>query len=162
MGLFYNLFFNPERYDLSKVGRMKLNHKLGLKGLAPKLLVLTERWEKEAREAGATYVGGKELVDRIQDGWLDFDRSHCHTRDDGGDPTGIQGPLSDRADASLKDGTITDDVKGKIRKILEEEKITLRRRDILEVVKYLIRLKDGQGTVDDIDHLGNRRVRTVG
>ena len=62
----------------------------------------------------------------------------------------------------MKDGTITDDVRGKVRKILEEEKTTLRRRDILEVVKYLIKLKDGQGTVDDIDHLGNRRVRTVG
>ena len=35
MGLFYNLFFNAERYDLSKVGRMKLNHKLGLKGIPP-------------------------------------------------------------------------------------------------------------------------------
>ena len=63
---------------------------------------------------------------------------------------------------TVKDGTITDDVKGRIGKILEEEKTTLRRQDILEVVKYLIRLKDGQGTVDDIDHLGNRRVRTVG
>ena len=63
---------------------------------------------------------------------------------------------------SVKDGTITDDVQGKLRKILEDEKITLRRQDILDVVKYLIKLKDGQGAVDDIDHLGNRRVRTVG
>jgi len=62
----------------------------------------------------------------------------------------------------LKDGSIVEDVRGKIQKILEDEKTTLRRRDILEVVKYLIRLKDGQGTIDDIDHLGNRRVRTVG
>jgi len=74
--LFYNLFFNPDRYDLSKVGRMKLNLKLGL-------------------------------------------------------------------DVPL-------------------EVTVLRREDILEVVKYLINLKDGRGTVDDIDHLGNRRVRTVG
>ncbi len=63
---------------------------------------------------------------------------------------------------SLKDGTITDDVQGKVREMMEDEKTTLRRRDILEVVKYLIKLKDGQGAVDDIDHLGNRRVRTVG
>jgi DNA-directed RNA polymerase subunit beta len=74
--LFVNLFFNPERYDLSKVGRMKLNHKLNL-------------------------------------------------------------------DVPL-------------------EVTTLRREDILEVVKYLIGLKEGRGSVDDIDHLGNRRVRTVG
>ncbi len=74
--LFNNLFFNPERYDLSRVGRLKINHKLGL-------------------------------------------------------------------DAPL-DTTV------------------LRRDDILEVVRYLIDLKNGNGVVDDIDHLGNRRVRAVG
>ncbi|MFB3885759.1 MAG: DNA-directed RNA polymerase subunit beta [Thermodesulfobacteriota bacterium] len=161
-GLFYNLFFNLERYDLSKVGRMKLNHKLGLKGNPPKVLVFTERWKKEALEAGATYAGGKELIDRVSDGWLDFDEALAtpEMADE------IQ-PLAKLLQSiglmpSLKDGTITDDVQGKVRKILEDEKTTLRRRDILEVVKYLIRLKDGQGAVDDIDHLGNRRVRTVG
>ncbi|MEW6327287.1 MAG: DNA-directed RNA polymerase subunit beta [Thermodesulfobacteriota bacterium] len=39
---------------------------------------------------------------------------------------------------------------------------TLRKEDILEAVRYLIKLKDTQGPVDDIDHLGNRRVRAVG
>ncbi len=73
---FNNLFFNPERYDLSKVGRLKLNHKL-------------------------------------------------------------------RQNVPLEQGT-------------------LRREDILEVVRYLIELKNGNGQVDDIDHLGNRRIRAVG
>jgi DNA-directed RNA polymerase subunit beta len=73
---FNNLFFNAERYDLSRVGRLKLNHKL-------------------------------------------------------------------RLHAPLDQGT-------------------LRREDILEVVRYLIELKNGNGTIDDIDHLGNRRVRAVG
>lgn len=73
---FNNLFFNAERYDLSRVGRLKLNHKLKL-----------------------------------------------HVPLDQG---------------------------------------TLRREDILEVVRYLIELKNGNGTIDDIDHLGNRRVRAVG
>ena len=73
---FDNLFFNKDRYDLSKVGRLKLNHKLKL-------------------------------------------------------------------DAPLEQGT-------------------LRATDILEVVRYLIDLKNGNGQVDDIDHLGNRRVRAVG
>ena len=73
---FNNLFFNPERYDLSWVGRLKLNHKLK-----------------------------------------------------------INVPL---------------------------EQGTLRREDILEVVRYLVELKNGNGQVDDIDHLGNRRVRAVG
>ena len=39
---------------------------------------------------------------------------------------------------------------------------TLRKGDILRIVKHLVELRDGQGTVDDIDHLGNRRVRSVG
>ena len=73
---FENLFFNSERYDLSRVGRHKLNHKLGLD--------------------------------------IDLDRT------------------------------------------------TLTREDILRVVKYLIDLKNNKGVVDDIDHLGNRRVRAVG
>ncbi len=76
INLFTNLFFNPERYDLSKVGRLKLNFKFGL-----------------------------------------------------------EEPL---------DGQI------------------LTKRDILEVIRYLIDLKNGRGTIDDIDHLGNRRVRAVG
>ncbi len=74
--LFSNLFFNPERYDLSKVGRLKLNFKFGL-----------------------------------------------------------EEPL---------DGQI------------------LTKRDILEVIRYLVDLKNGRGVIDDIDHLGNRRVRAVG
>ncbi|GIW42856.1 MAG: DNA-directed RNA polymerase subunit beta [Candidatus Binatia bacterium] len=75
---FHNLFFNPDRYDLSRVGRLKLNHKLKLNPPPP-----------------------------------------------------------------LDQGT-------------------LRREDILEVVRYLIELRNGNGTIDDIDHLGNRRVRAVG
>jgi DNA-directed RNA polymerase subunit beta len=73
---FENLFFNADRYDLSRVGRHKLNHKLGL-----------------------------------------------------------EVPL---------------------------DQTTLTRDDILQVVKYLIDLKNKKGSVDDIDHLGNRRVRAVG
>jgi DNA-directed RNA polymerase subunit beta len=76
INLFSNLFFNPERYDLSKVGRLKLNFKFGL-----------------------------------------------------------EEPL---------DGQI------------------LTKRDILEVIRYLVDLKNGKGVIDDIDHLGNRRVRAVG
>jgi DNA-directed RNA polymerase subunit beta len=162
VGLFYNLFFNAERYDLSKVGRMKLNHKIGLKGNPPRVLVLTERWEKEALAAGAAYAGGRELVDRILEGWLDFDEAIAtpEMAEEIQRIAKILYPIG--LMPSLKDGTMTEDVQGKVRKILEDEKTTLRRRDVLEVVKYLIKLKDGQGAVDDIDHLGNRRVRTVG
>ena len=44
----------------------------------------------------------------------------------------------------------------------EDTMRTLRKEDILAVVKVLVELKDGRGEIDDIDHLGNRRVRSVG
>ena len=74
--LFENLFFNPSRYDLSRVGRLKLNHKFKL-------------------------------------------------------------------DVPI-------------------ETTVLTKKDILETVRFLVDLKNGKGKVDDIDHLGNRRVRSVG
>ena len=80
--LFNNLFFNPERYDLSKVGRLKLNYKF------------YRDLPEDQRPALDTQV--------------------------------------------------------------------LTAQDILETVRHLIELKNGRGSVDDIDHLGNRRVRAVG
>ncbi|MEE3745100.1 DNA-directed RNA polymerase subunit beta [Campylobacter porcelli] len=71
-----DLFFNPERYDLTKVGRMKMNHKLGLN--APDYVTV------------------------------------------------------------------------------------LTNEDIIKTAKYLIKVKNGQGYIDDRDHLGNRRIRSIG
>ncbi|OGC33393.1 DNA-directed RNA polymerase subunit beta [candidate division WOR-1 bacterium RIFOXYB2_FULL_48_7] len=71
-----NLFFNPRRYDLGRVGRYKLNRKLGIN--------------------------------------------------------------------------------------VSEEKQTLTNDDILAMVKYLVMINNGEGISDDIDHLGNRRIRAVG
>jgi DNA-directed RNA polymerase subunit beta len=96
--LFKNLFFNAERYDLSKVGRLKLNHKLEFDG---------------------------------------DERVEYH-------PTGMNNAAEEIALGELP---------------------TLRSHDILDAVKYLVDLKNGNDPtkkVDDIDHLGNRRVRVVG
>ena len=78
-GFFKRLFFDPETYDLSEVGRLKINHRFS----------------------------------------IPFEDSPVDLR-------------------------------------------TLTNRDILSVVKTLIDLKNGRGQIDDIDHLGNRRVRSVG
>ena len=65
-----------------------------------------------------------------------------------------------------KVGRIKIDYKLKRKEVREEEltedHLTLDREDILLTVKYLLDLKGGRGSTDDIDHLGNRRVRTVG
>ena len=45
---------------------------------------------------------------------------------------------------------------------VDDQMRTLRKEDILEIVRVLVELKDGRGDIDDIDHLGNRRVRSVG
>ncbi|HRI46022.1 MAG TPA: DNA-directed RNA polymerase subunit beta [Ignavibacteriaceae bacterium] len=50
----------------------------------------------------------------------------------------------------------------KLKLNIEETKTVLTTVDIIEIMKYMIRLKDGNESFDDIDHLGNRRVRTVG
>src|SRR5450759_2609015 len=42
------------------------------------------------------------------------------------------------------------------------DKTTLTAQDVVEVIRYLVNLRTGKGEVDDIDHLGNRRVRSVG
>ena len=96
--LFQNLFFNPERYDLSAVGRMKFNRRVG---------------RAEVKGAGILY-----------------DALHFGRRGD------------DFAKA-----------------LVEAQGQT---SDIIDVLRTLIDIRNGNGTVDDIDHLGNRRVRSVG
>ncbi len=112
--LFDNLFFNPERYDLSDVGRLKLNYKFHRDIVEP----LEER-ERELLQAieDAGGEGVEELQEELEEVQEELD------------PWRIQ---------------------------------TLREEDILKTVDYLIELRNGRGTIDDIDHLGNRRVRTVG
>ena len=53
-------------------------------------------------------------------------------------------------------------INAKLKLDLDISQRALTRIDIVEAVKFLVRLKDSQGAVDDIDHLGNRRVRTIG
>src|ERR1700746_3794650 len=96
--LFFNLFFTFERYDLSSVGRMKFNRRVG---------------RKEITGAGVLY-----------------DSQYFGARND-------------------------EDSKSLVKKLGNTS-------DILCVLKVLIEIRNGRGTVDDIDHLGNRRVRSVG
>ena len=112
--LFDNLFFNPERYDLSDVGRLKLNYKFHRDTVEP----------LEERE--------REILDALEEAGDDE---------------------KEELEAELQE----------VKEELEPWRIqTLREEDILKTVNYLLELRNGRGSIDDIDHLGNRRVRTVG
>ncbi|VAW81029.1 DNA-directed RNA polymerase beta subunit, partial [hydrothermal vent metagenome] len=100
--LFHNLFFTFERYDLSAVGRMKFNRRVG------------------GRD-GDTGVG------------ILYDGIYFNKRANKGDAT------AQRMVESLGDSS-----------------------DILQVMTTLVDIRNGNGVVDDIDHLGNRRIRCVG
>ncbi|MBN4964697.1 DNA-directed RNA polymerase subunit beta, partial [Stenotrophomonas maltophilia] len=96
--LFHNLFFTFERYDLSAVGRMKFNRRVGRKETTGEAVL--------------------------------YDRKYYGERND---------EESKRLVAAHGDSS-----------------------DILDVIKVLTEIRNGRGVVDDIDHLGNRRVRSVG
>ena len=96
--LFKNLFFSLDRYDLSNVGRMKFNRRVG---------------RKEVTGPGVLYDGKF---------------------------------FSQRSDEESE----------QLRKDLGDSS------DIVDVLMTLVNIRNGKGTVDDIDHLGNRRVRSVG
>ena len=96
--LFHNLFFTFERYDLSGVGRMKFNRRVGRKEVTGASVLYDHQYFAERNDENS-----KHLVESLR-----------------------------------------------------------RHSDILEVIKTLCEIRNGRGVVDDIDHLGNRRVRSVG
>ena len=176
------LFFDPRRYDLSRFGRYKMNKKLSLARritgyiaaenvvapLTGELLIekdakITRQLAEAADNAGVNVVvlnvEGKK-VKVITNGCVDaqgffsFDVKEC----------GINERCSFEEIKKILD--TTSDV--------EEQKELLRRNhdqligrtvtvtDILSSINYLNGLGHGIGTTDDIDHLGNRRIRSVG
>ncbi|MBT1073573.1 DNA-directed RNA polymerase subunit beta [Pelotalea chapellei] len=203
--LFENLFFNPERYDLSAVGRLKLNFKLGLK-VWPDCTVLNA--PRMFSVDGITSF--EELVKRLIDKNNQFSQylmiklsgelTKAIIKQDLAlpvseklkeqlvrefnelvkDPDFFQKDLF--ANFKLSESTIkltelieqgAFEENRKIIEILRRNRLVFEdlyepvirrsyKNDILEIVRYLIELKNGRGTIDDIDHLGNRRVRAVG
>ena len=203
--LFDNLFFNPERYDLSTVGRLKLNFKLGLKvwpdctvlngpvlfsqedilkpyellhliqnSSSPVADAVKQRLSKEILKA-AKKVNKEEqypeklveqLVEELNQMLADSELFQELPLD------GLTlSPVTQKLIDFIEQGNLEESRKQleqiKLNRLLLEDlcpDIIRRniRNDILEIVRYLIDLKNGRGVIDDIDHLGNRRVRAVG
>ncbi|MDR7404960.1 MAG: DNA-directed RNA polymerase subunit beta, partial [Armatimonadota bacterium] len=159
--LLQTLFFDPRRYDLGKVGRHKLNRKLGLE--AP----LTFRTLVQA-------TGGEVADVTVRRGER---KEFTLALKDGREFTGQLGRVSVRVDGApvdikkLEPGTrVVLGLAPPTREVLYVaagdgvRHPAAVRDDIVEVVRYLLRLHRGEegARVDDIDHLGNRRVRSVG
>ena len=132
-----NLFFDPRRYDLATVGRYKLNKKLNMRhrliGCAPVQDIFAPDGQTLLAPAGERL--DRQTADRIA-------------------RAGLPAVLVRTTDGMevLVRGNGQPDVDCR----------TLTREDILAAINYMVTLFKGVGHVDDIDHLGNRRLRSVG
>ncbi|MGN1408212.1 DNA-directed RNA polymerase subunit beta [Lactobacillus sp.] len=160
--LLVSRFFDPRRYDLAAVGRYKVNKKLSLKN---RLLgytlaeTLADPDTGEVLAAKGTVVNN-EVMDTLKE-YLDRDdfKTVTYTPSEEGaipEPITVQEikvfsrEVPDREIKLISNGHIAEDVK------------CITPADILASVNYFLELQEGVGTVDDIDHLGNRRIRRVG
>jgi DNA-directed RNA polymerase subunit beta len=133
--LFNSMFTDIQRYDLSRVGRVKLNAKVHNVPKTIKPLDLEDFFEKFPPLA------------------LDED---VETKD-GVIPKGTK--IDPVVLEKLKETSFKEI---KVKEYLDEEARTLQLADIIAIVKYLLELRYGKKSLDDIAHLGNRRVRPVG
>jgi len=144
--LLNSLFFDPKRYDLATVGRYKLTKKLGWKRrlLGKKLAQpIVDKTTGEIVLAADVVIDESmlEMIDEAREVAI-FGEDHL---------------------IEVKVQTKTDNpMKMLCSPTLEYRHRTITIHDIMASVNYLLNLMDGYGNTDDIDHLGNRRVRSVG
>ncbi|MCR5216767.1 MAG: DNA-directed RNA polymerase subunit beta, partial [Lachnospiraceae bacterium] len=180
------MFFDPRRYDLAKVGRYKFNKKLNLKyRLAGQTLaedVVDPNTGEVVAEAGTTV--DRTLGQKIQDTGIEAvfvqveDRKvkvisnrmvslqafYPEISEDEAKKLGINSAVFYPEFMDLtKDLTDIEEVKDVLKKNADDlikKHITVE--DIIASINYNMHLEYGIGTKDDIDHLGNRRIRAVG
>lgn len=154
-------FFDPKRYDLANVGRYKVNKKLDLK---TRLLNLTLAETLVDPETGEIIVEkGTVLTHQVMETLAPF----------------IDNGLNSVTYYPSEDGVVTDPMTVQVIKVFSprdpEREVnvigngypeaavkTVRPADIIASMSYFLNLMEGIGNVDDIDHLGNRRIRSVG
>ena len=177
------MFFDPRRYDLAKVGRYKFNKKLAFKyRIAGQVLaedvvsavtgeVIAKKGDKLTRESAqmiqnaavsSVLIKGEERDIKVLsnmmvalDAIVDIDPKEVGVTEDVFYP--VLAKLLEETAGDI------DELKEQIRKSIHDlipKHIT--KEDILASINYNIHLEYGMGTDDDIDHLGNRRIRAVG
>ena len=183
--LLRGMFFDPKRYDLAKVGRYKFNKKLALRnrirGAKLAEAVVDPMTGEVLAEEGAVLT--MELCDTIQDSGIDhlyieveerkvkiltnravaidaYLEEFGLTADDVNIKERVYFPVLEQL---LNEYTTAEELKAAIKENIHElvpKHITLE--DIMASINYVMQLDYGYGNVDDIDHLGNRRIRSVG
>ena len=141
--LLESLFFDPKRYDLATVGRYKLTKKLGWKRRLMGKTLYQPIVDKETGEIilPADTVVTESMLEELDEVKL-FEADQV-----------IEIKIKD------KDGN---PIKMICSPTLPYKHRTITKEDIIASINYLLNLMDGFGNTDDIDHLGNRRVRSVG
>ncbi len=154
-------FFDPRRYDLAPVGRYKINKKLNIKTRLLGQRLAEPLIDPETGEilVEADTVVDKEVLEKISD---DIDNGlnvvTLYPSDDGvvPEPVDIQVfKIYSPNDADRVINLIGNNQPPK-------EKKSLQVADIIASLNYFLNLYEGLGKTDDIDHLGNRRIRSVG
>ncbi|GAA3729505.1 DNA-directed RNA polymerase subunit beta [Salinicoccus jeotgali] len=158
--LLYSRFFDPKRYDLASVGRYKMNKKLHLKDRLFNQVLAEPIVDRETGEIVAET--GTTIDRRTLDGIMDVLESNANLEtyhlENGllDEPIEIQ---SIKVEApNMEEGTTT--IIGNAFPDVEVKSIT--PSDIIASMSYFFNLLHGVGHTDDIDHLGNRRLRSVG
>ncbi len=176
--LFNGLFFDNRRYDLAKVGRYKFNKKLGLASrianqiafddiidsetgevLVEKDAIITSDKALEIQNLGINIVDVKvedKKVRIIGNGTVDITKF-----------VDIDLEIKELVNYEVLKNILENTDKKDLKKIIEERMDELVPKhivteDIIASVNYILNLQHGLGMVDDIDHLGNRRIRSVG
>ena len=142
--LLHNFFFDPRRYDLAKVGRYKLNKKLSWRN---RLLGHKTEGPIVNMETGEVVIEANSIIDdeaiaKIEESGVFNGNGQVEimTQKDDGTPVKVICSSGNR----------------------EDNFRTLENCDIIACIDYLLNMMQGYGKSDDIDHLGNRRVRCVG
>ena len=185
--LFTSMFFDPKRYDLAKVGRYKYNKKLGLYNRLVGNIVAEDVIDPNTGEiiAEEGQKVDKDLARQIENSGIQYVMVQSNINEK--DSTKVIGnqfvDIDQYVEFDLSDIKIAEKVYYPVlMEILEEnadageeelkEALRLRKNDlspkhilvadVVASVSYLLNLNYGIGNTDDIDHLGNRRLRTVG
>ena len=181
--LIHSMFFDPRRYDLAKVGRYKFNKKLALKNrIRYKVLAedVVDEYTGEVLATAGTNVSAK-LADEIQNAAVSYVMIQTEERNVKV-LSNMMVDITNFVECNPKELGITEEVYFPVLKQLLDEHSDnpeelasaimenvsnlipkhVTKEDVIASINYNIHLEYGIGNADDIDHLGNRRIRAVG